>query len=650
MCFYFVTIGMRCCILGPMLYRETMDRWCERGILALILAILFFSTLATGSVRTQDFVVLLGLTAGVVLLWVVRLWVSPKPQFLWPPICWVVLAFVAYAGVRYLTADIEYVARLECLRVLMYAVVILTVINHLHGHKETQIIVFSMLGLGMVIASYAIYQFIAVSPYVYDFVKPDEYLRRGSGTFINPNHLAGFLEILVPAGIAYGVAGRIKPVARVLVIYASLVALGGIGVSVSRGGWIATCVVLTGLFISFLWRRNTRLPAILMLIVLMGGASVALFRYSSTLEFKKRFGGADVESMMVKMGEDNRMEIWRASFRMSKDHPWFGVGPGHFDFRFYEYRPVTVQARADKTHNDYLNTLVDWGWIGVALVAGALLTLALGVTEMWPHVCRGDRDLGGKMGSRHAFVVGGIAGLAALLIHCVVEFNMQIPAIALLAVTWMGLLSGFIRFATERYWSSAGFGKKTIASIVLGLAALCLVTQCWRLAREQYYLHLAEIAPLYSHAQIDLLKKAHATEPMNPDTIYQIGETLRVKGWGGMRNEEQLLNEAMSWFEKGMKIQPYHSLMFLRQGMCLDWMDRSSESPRYFQRAAELDPNGYYTISHVGWHYAQIGDYATARAWLLRSTQIPGVQEKNDVGRNYLEVVERRLREAAARK
>ena len=53
--------------------RESLDRWCERGILALVLAILVFGPLAIGAVRPLPFLIIQGLTLGVMLLWGARL-------------------------------------------------------------------------------------------------------------------------------------------------------------------------------------------------------------------------------------------------------------------------------------------------------------------------------------------------------------------------------------------------------------------------------------------------------------------------------------------------------------------------------------------------------------------------------------------------
>ena len=62
------------------------------------------------------------------------------------------------------------------------------------------------------------------------------------------------------------------------------------------------------------------------------------------------------------------MKIWQANY-------WWGAGPAHFDHLFRIYRDPHVQARADRVHNDYLNTLADWGVVG-AVLRGLLEQLA----------------------------------------------------------------------------------------------------------------------------------------------------------------------------------------------------------------------------------------------------------------------------------
>ena len=222
--------------------REALDKFCERGILGLVLAILVFGPLAMGAVDAPAFLVIQALTIGVMLVWAMRIWASPKPQLLWPPVCWVVLAFAIYAVARYLTADIEYVARQEMIQVLVFAFLFFAIVNNLYRQESAQIIGFTLVFLAMAISAYAVYQFFTHSNRVWNFTSP--YPGRASGTYISPNNLAGFLEMLLPLAAAYVLAGRMKPVTRILLGYAALVMAAGLAVTFSRGGWAAAAVGL----------------------------------------------------------------------------------------------------------------------------------------------------------------------------------------------------------------------------------------------------------------------------------------------------------------------------------------------------------------------------------------------------------------------
>src|SRR5262245_35968156 len=190
------------------------------------------------------------------MLWLFRIWLNPNHRLLWPPVCWVVLAFVGYAIVRYQHADLEYVARLEFTRVLIYALLFFIVLNNLARQELTQLLSFILIFLAAAIAIYAIYQFATNSQYVCHFIKPDVFRKRGSGTYINPNHLAGLLEMLAPLGLAFTLTGRVGHLLRVFLGYSTIVLLAGLGVTVSRGGWVAIGVALSVFFILLIRQRQ----------------------------------------------------------------------------------------------------------------------------------------------------------------------------------------------------------------------------------------------------------------------------------------------------------------------------------------------------------------------------------------------------------
>ncbi len=621
--------------------RERLDTYCERGILALVLALLVFGPLATGAVRVPDFLVLQALTIAAAGLWALRLWLNPRPQLLWPPICWPVLAFAAYAVTRYFTSDIEYLARQEMIRVLIYTLVFFIVLNNLHRQGSVQLITFTLIFLAMLISFYALWQFLTGSDHVWNFISP--YKHRAGGTYICPNHFAGFLDMVLPLALAFAVAGRLKIPLKILLGYAALMMVGGLAVTLSRGGWLASTAALAGLVGVLFWRRSFRWPALAAGLLVVATALVLLSQ-STTMHLRlQQIFPKNKETQSI---ENIRFELWQPAVDMWRDHLWWGVGPGQFDARFPLYRPLIIQMRPEHVHNDYLETLADWGVVGAALVFAAWLLLYLGVGRTWRFVRGAGRDLGGNQSNKFAFVCGASLGLGALLIHSIFDFNLHIPANALLAVSLLALLSSHLRFASEGYWLKVPLWLKTTTTLALLAAMIYLSAQGWRHAREYACMRRAQLASDFSNQQIDWYKKAYAAEPNNPDTTYAIGEALRVQSFEGNWNYAELAQQAVGWYERGMKLNPFAGDNWMRRGMCRDWLDQHDLAASDFQRADELNPNSHFTAAHVGWHYVQLGDYAAARTWFLRSLALD--YYNNPIATKYLPIVDRKLLEGAA--
>jgi len=617
--------------------RESLDRWCERGILALVLGVLVFSTLAMGATRLQEFLVVQLLTLSALVLWVVRVWVDERPKFILPPMSWAVLVFSGYAIARYFGAQVEYVAREEVLRILVYASLFFLVLNNLHRQESTQIIGFTMFGVATAISFYAFYQFITKSDFVYDY--QTGYKGRGSGTFICPNHLGGFLEMLLPMALAYTFIGRGKPLTKILLGYMALIMVAGIAVTVSRGSAIAAGIGLAVMAVLLLMQRSFRIHGFVLLAALfIGGYLVA----TNSNFFQERF---KLALSPDRLDLNIRMDMWDSAYRMWRDHLWLGVGPAHFDELFKIYRPADVQLQADRVHNDYLNTLTDWGIVGSAIILIALGMLAVGIIKVWRHVQRGDRAFSSNTSDKFAFVMGASCGLVAIAVHSLVDFNMHIPANAILAVTLMAMLTGHWRFATERYWVSARvIGKIVATALLVGMIAI-LGWQEWRLSHELYRLRLARTAPDNSIEKAELLEKAYAVEPNNAETAITIGEIYSVFCFEGKEDYQTYAAKAIEWFKRSIEDNPFNSRSHLRWGIVLDFLLLHKEAEPLFTRADELDPNGYYTCAYVGRHFLESGQLAAARPWLERSLLLWKIE--NTVAASNLKIANDRLLEAA---
>ena len=581
-----------------------------------------FCAAGIGAVDAWAFLVVQALTIGVMLVWALRLWISPKPQLLWPPLGWVVLAFAIYAVARYLTADIEYVARQEMIQVLMYAFLFFAIVNNLYRQDYSQIISFTLIFLAMGISAYAVFQFFTHSEHVWNLAA--QYPGRGTGTYISPNDLAGFLEMLVPLAVAYVLAGRIGPVTRILLGYSAFVMAAGITVTFSRGGWAACAAGLLGLLGILISLRQHRLPALLLLVLLVGGGGIVTEKYlvrTATFVQRQKSAGMNVNSI----GLELRGDLWIAAARMWRENFWWGVGPAHYNYRFPAYRSERVQAQPDRAHNDYLNLLADWGTVGGIITLAGMAVFAAGLWQTRKHVRRVEKEFRNGNSNRFAFFLGSSAGLLALAVHSVVDFNLHIPANAIVGVTLLALLSSNLRFATEKFWFNLRRPLQIFATLALGGGIFYLGVQEIRGGRETLWLTRAKSSPIFSPEQTAALENEFAADPQNFDTAYDIGECYRMRSFDGGDNYESLAKTAMDWFSRGMKLNPYDGYNYLRYGMCLDWLERHDEAEAYFNRADALDPNSYFVAANIGWHYVQAGDYAAARPWLIRSLRFnPG--------------------------
>ncbi len=120
--------------------------------------------------------------------------------------------------------------------------------------------------------------------------------------------------------------------------------------------------------------------------------------------------------------EYRRIPIWRDTYNLIKDYPTLGTGLGTYEYAFPKYKTIRAQFLYDHAHSDYLELMSDTGFTGFFIViAGAAYYLFM-VTRLWFQ-------------RRNSFVrgitIGCLGGIAYIILHSLTDFNLQIPANAL---------------------------------------------------------------------------------------------------------------------------------------------------------------------------------------------------------------------------
>jgi O-antigen ligase len=592
--------------------RELMDAWCGRAILALAVFVLVWGPLALGSTRPIEFLVIQSLTAAGLALWGVRMWTQRPFRLLWPPTCWAVLAFLLYALVRCPLVEVEYVGRDQLTHVLVYAAWFIILLNNLNRRESATIVSMTLIAVGSALSFLAVYQFATHATKIWGFPRPEQYLLRASGTFVNPNNLAGFLTMTVPLALSYMVMGRFSATIKVLLGYCALAMMVGILVTVSRGGIIAAGIGLVLLCLVLVLRREYWLPAVVV------GCFLLSLGFGLTSEFdtlQRRFDSTFHNDKV----NDDRIFYWEGARQLFERQMLWGIGPGHFDVEFEQVRPRAVQVRPQYVHNDYLNTLCEWGMAGAAIVAAACALVYFGAFQTLRAVRKDREERASKASTRSAFVIGASIGLFGVMLHCLVEFNMQIPANAMTAVTLMAILTAQWRFVTERFWLNPGvIGKILLTALALGGSGYLAKAAIHRGTEALWVWRAGTERRSWDQVVADL-KNAHQTDPTNPETDMALGENYRFMSLDGNRGYEEKAKEAIQWFRAAMRLNHYDAIAPLRVGMCLDWLGKTQEAGPYFDLATARDPNNSYIAAEVGRHFAAMHDYAAAKKWYQHS-------------------------------
>lgn len=592
--------------------------------------ILCWGPLAFGGIPAGAFLVIQGLTVVAMGLWVVRLWTQRPFRLLWPPICWAVFVFVLYALVRCRLVPIEYIARMELIEVVVYASLFFLILNNLHRREWAAFITVCLVVLGMVLAWYAVFQVATNHPRIWGIPRRAQFIGRGSGTYINPDHLAGFLGMITPLALSYTLMSRFPPTVKVFLAYCTLALLVGIGVSFSRGGIAATSATLFVFCLVLLFQRGYWLPA---LATLAGLAALGIAFGQEFGSLPKRFESAFQFGHLT----DSRANYWYAAVRIFEDHPLWGGGPGHFDWEFARYRPSIIQIRPVYAHNDYLNTLCEWGGAGLAIILAACVLLFHGALKTWTALRLEDR--GSQKSNQAAFLMGACMGLLAMLFHSVVDFNMHVPANAVTAVTLMALIAAQARFASEGHWKGTGLGGKILLTVLMGGGMAWLAAQgAWH-GREAYWVWKSGDEKASWNSRLASLEKAYEAEPSNYENTYNLGENLRLASLQGNPGYEEQARQALQWYAKSMASNPLDAFVPMRYGMCLDWLGETNEATVWFNLAEKLDPKSSQVAYFVGRHYVELNDLPAAKQWFERS----GYLWPNDLAIQSLRMLEDRM-------
>lgn len=276
---------------------------------------------------------------------------------------------------------------------------------------------------------------------IFHIPKNPKFLDVATGTFVNPNHFAGFVAATLPLTIALTIDRwrRRRPTrdgrrprlaalsdpqnARTLLLaLLGVIALTGLFVSLSRAG-IVLGVVAISLTIAAATRRRGLGQRAAIVVLVLAAALVPLGQLGLDRI------GSQFDTTSEALFEQGRAVVWRDSVEMVVAAPLTGVGFGAFAAGYPLFRSPEIRRFFAHAHNDPLQLVVE----------GGLPAAAFGLL---PAVVLLAACVGALSGRKGLFGVGAAVGCICLTLQALIDFPLHLPAIGGLAAVLAGTVIG----------------------------------------------------------------------------------------------------------------------------------------------------------------------------------------------------------------
>jgi O-antigen ligase len=445
------------------------------------------TALAHGAVEPWSILLFESIQIALIVLWTIKIAREKRLSLIIPDVGFPIAALMGIGvlqsialggtdGVRHsLSFDVESTRRTVI--VLFFLLISLVIaVNFLGSRPRLSKLAGFLTIFGLAIAVFALVQHFTWNGNLY-WVKPITVSTSPFGPFVNHNHFAGYMELLIPIPIALIITGAVRGETRLLYGFAAAAMGVALAASLSRGGMLSLAAALVFLTVmsgrlaksdpaegrsqhsgsaagiglmGALQRQGTLASRILIVLAIAAAITVGLVWVGPQAVATRITEGQGRAAGQQQAGLSNRVWVWRDTLSMIRANPLLGVGLGAYGTAFPIYTRSDGSIRVPQAHNDYLQAVADCGAVGGLI---ALWFLVLTFRGIWRGVRSRDPLMAG-------LALGGGSGIFAILVHSLFDFNLQLPGTALLFLVTSAVVARVSTIAgSERSLSPQAAGR-----------------------------------------------------------------------------------------------------------------------------------------------------------------------------------------------
>ncbi len=319
---------------------------------------------------------------------------------------------------------------------LSYCVLFIVVISLFNTRKRLNLLLGTLIVSGTFQAFWGAFMTLSGVEWLLTGPKTS-YLGVATGTFVNRNHLAGYLELTLACGIGLLMALRdgrpfswvnflellMGPKARLrLALVIMVIALVMTHSRMGNAAFFASLLIVGGLFVLLDKQHRLRNSIILVSLILIDVLVVSQYFGLERLKdrvLNTQLSDKIVDGEVVQQANEIRDDVFGYAIPLLTEKPLTGQGAGSFEAVFPKYPGADIRLHFDHAHNDYIQFAIEFGLLGaLPLAAFALLGLWHALRALWRRESIYRSGIG----------FGAAMGILSLLIHSSTDFNLQIPA------------------------------------------------------------------------------------------------------------------------------------------------------------------------------------------------------------------------------
>ncbi|MDQ6623443.1 MAG: O-antigen ligase family protein [Verrucomicrobiota bacterium] len=514
------------------------------------------------------------------------------------------VVFIAYIVARSLTSAGGYYARPDLYCALGSLALYLLVATSLSRASLRMALVITLLAFASVHVFVGLIQFTRGDNFMLiTQLQRADYGQRASGFYVCPNHLAGLLEVLALFGLSVTLWSRISHWLKLFTGYLTAVCFAGIALTGSRGGYLSvlggvTVFAVLSVLTIFSRQQAMRRRSITLALGLVAATLFAGLLLIHQSEFLQGRAQNLADSRNV------RLQLWQAAITQWKLEPLLGTGSGTYRFYGREFRNEAMQNDPIDVHNDYLHLLCEYGIVGFA---GFLLFfgthLYQGAASFAKFRRRHAEKSAWPASNRFALNVAALSSLSAYVIHSFFDFNLHIPANALLlSFVFAVLAEPGMQKATMRF---ERFQLSFFCRATMAVLALVILLQTSRLLPGEYFTERARLSLRDENpaATIEMASKALRYEQNNPEIYFYRGRAFavlanRLQGDAALH----LFDEAIRSFQIARQLAPLDVTYSLDLAFTYDSIGRFEQAESMYAKARLQDPHSMAVAQLYDYH------------------------------------------------